>query len=451
MKKSLKLLLATLLVVSLVASLFAQGSGEVKKTEGSGKVKITYWHFPQAYKVAGFEDVSKEYGDWEKYLASEFMKANPDIEVVTELLPWEGGTDKINVSIAGGNPPELVFDYIGRTGGWYHQGAAKPWDSLISKGLSDDLIPSFVELYTIDNKLHAVPGMTWAMTLNINVGLLRKLGYTKPILNGPGKSYTPQEFEAFLKDVKPYCGSNIYPFGIASGSVAGDYQWWGFFWGFGAKLFNPDGTTVSESPEMVEAYKWLLSLSDKGLMLPGVASNTQSDTMQIWSGGKLVSHIGNKAYADFISKGISDGTLKMDYDVQAYPFPAKQNLTPKNAMGATGFVLLTDDPVKQKASAKFVEFVMQPKYWAWQVKGSGQFPAIKSAENLNIYKDDAFQNAVSSMVSKYPSGDFGLSNPNYGAIRTALASSTQSVFAGIATPEKAVAQFLKEVKKVNGK
>jgi multiple sugar transport system substrate-binding protein len=445
MNRFFKLMLTLIILVSMSLPVFAQGGSEAAVGEG-GKTSITYWHFPFVHSVEGYEEVSEDYGDWEEYLAQEFMKENPDIEVTTELLPWEGGVDKINVSIAGGNPPDLVFDYLGRSGGWYHQGAAVPWNGVASDALLSDIRPSFKDLYTINGDLHAIPGFSWNMNLVVNAGLLKKIGYNKPILNGQGNTFSHREFEQFLTEVKALAGPGVYPLALGAGSEQGDYLWWGFFWGFGAQLFNEDGTVVSESPEMVEGYKWLLKLRDKGLMVPGIASTTTADTMQLWSSGKVVVHGGHKTYYNLIKKGVEDGALDMEVDVRPFPFPSKYGDTGYAAMGPTGFVLLTKDAQKQAATAKFVEFMMQPKYWASQVKGAGQFPATKSVAEMNLYGNDEFQTAVGEMLSKFPAGDFALSNPNYNKIRVALSSCGQAIFAGLKTPEEAVADFLDEVR-----
>jgi hypothetical protein len=52
------------------------------------------------------------------------------------------------------------------------------------------------------------------------------------------------------------------------------------------------------------------------------------------------------------------------------------------------------------------------------------------------------------MLSKFPAGDFALSNPNYNKIRVALSSCGQAIFAGLKTPEEAVADFLNEVREL---
>lgn len=451
MKKITKIAMIFAVLFLIACPLFANGESETAKETNNGKTEITFWHFPFVHSVEGYESVSENFGDWEKFLAEEFMKENPDIIVNTELLPWEGGVDKINVAISGGNPPDLVFDYLGRSGGWYLQGASKSWDGIISEETEKDILPSFKKLYTINGKLHAIPGFAWSHALVINKGLLDKYGYEGPILNGPGKDFTIQEYEEFLTDIKNVLPEGYYPTGIGCGSEQGDVIWWGYFWPFGVKFFNEDGTTVSSSPELIAAYEWLLSLRDKGLIAPGIASNATADVMKLWMSGKIAVAGGSKSYADYITKGIKDGTLDQEDVTVAVPFPVVGNGKPHSTLGPTGFVLFTDDPKKQEAVAKFVEFQLQPEYWAAETKGAGQFPATKSVSDMNIYENDEFQCCVADMLNTNPAGDFYLSDPNYGKIRIALAASSQAVFSGMKTPEKAVADLLKEIKKINGK
>jgi len=73
------------------------------------------------------------------------------------------------------------------------------------------LRPSFKDLYTINGDLHAIPGFSWNMNLSINYGLLEKMGYNKPVLNGEGQPFDHAEFEQFLTDVKALAEPGVYP------------------------------------------------------------------------------------------------------------------------------------------------------------------------------------------------------------------------------------------------
>ena len=441
--KTLGVVMILLVTASLV---FAGGQGEKKAAAAPEKVTISFWHFPIFINVPGFEANSKEYGDWEKFLASEFMKTHPNIEVKTQLQPWEGGVDKINVAIAGGNPPELVADYLGRTGGWFVQGAAVPLDNLLADSLKNDILPAYKSLYYINGKLHAMPIMAWSISLVINGNLTDKYGLTSAIPK-MGGDWTTDQFKAVLKKMKAAASSDgVYPLGMACGSEQGDYIWWRFIWGFGGGLFDDKGNVIADSPATIETYKYLLKLNKEGLMVPGVASMTGSDTMKLWSSEKEFMQGGNAYYRTLLQKAYKDGLVSKPPKVIAVNFPAKAGIKQKSAIGPTGYVIMTKDSAKQKAAASFIEFAMQSKYNAPAVKTAGQFPATKSVADMNIYKDDELMTAMANMLAKYPAGDFGLSNPNYGKIRVELAAAEQAMFSGVKTPEQAMKEFADKVR-----
>ena len=438
-----------LLTVLVAASVFAGGQGEQKSASSSQKkTTISYWFFPQIINVPGYAGESKNYGDWEKFVAAQFMKEHPNIQVNTQLLPWEGGPDKINVAIAGGNPPELVFDYLGRTGAWFDQGAAQPLDNIVPASLKNDILPSFKSLYTLNGHLSGIPLMAWSIVMMVNQHLTDKYNVTQ-YLPKPGQPWTHEQFVAALKAMKNSGASKdgIFPYLIGAGSEQGDYLWWEMLWGFGAHLYNSDGTIVSSSPEMVAGYKWLLSLEKQGLMAPGTATMTSSDTLKVWTSQKDFLHGGNGFYRTVLEKGVKDGTIQGPVKVFAVPYPTEKGITPKSALGPTGFVIMTKDPAKQKAAAQFIDFYAT-KYGAPAVESAGQFPALKSIADQHIYKGDALMETMQKMLQEYPAGNFALSDPNYGKLRVALAAAEQAIFSGLKTPEQAVNEFLAKAKQI---
>lgn len=437
------------LILIFVGTAFAGGQsedGEPTEAEDSGKETVTFWHFPQIRNVPGYEDVSEEYGDWWEHVAGQYMEENPDVEIETELLPWEGGVDKINVAISGDNPPDLVFDYLGRSGNWYQQGAAVAVDDLVSQDLKDDILDSFKDIYTIDGDLHAVPGFSWNMNINVNVGLLRDIGIEGEILNGPGEPYTFEQFTDLLREIDEKAPDSIHPFGIGAGSEQADYIWWGFFWGFDGFLYDEDGTVTDDPSGIVDGYEYLKSLGDEGLLAPGVASMTASDVINLWSEGRVAVMWGQKFHAQEVKESIDEGVVDFEYEIMPAPFPSEDGESGYTAIGPTGFIVMSEDERKQEILGDFIDFAMQPEYWTPTVKGSGQFPALESVAEEDIYEGDEYQEVVQMMLSEYPAVDFGLSSPNYNEIRGALSQAGQAIFSDRQSPEEAVETFLETVR-----
>ncbi len=443
-KSSLLLLFCILFLASGVSAQTQKGT-----SAAGGKTKITFWFFPQFINIAGYESNSKAFGDWEKFLVSEFNKANPDIEVVPELQPWEGGVDKVNVAIAGGNPPDIVLDYLGRTGGWYYQGAGIPLDNLVSQKAIDDIIPSFKDLYMINGKLHAYPIFAWVQMQLFNKFLFDKYGIGNA-LPPLGTAQSMDDFRNRLVAAKKAFPKGVYPYGLGCASEQGDYVWWEFIWGFGGQLFDKNGKVVVNSPQTVEALKFLLSLDKDGLLAPGTASMTSSDVLKLMYSNKIGGWAGNRGHYTTMAAAVKDGTIEGPAAVSLYPFPTKPGISPSVAIGPTGFIVMTKDQAKQKAAAEFIEFYIQGKYLAASAKMLGQLPATKSIAALNIYKGDALGETMQDILAKYPSGNFGLSNPNYNKIRTELGSQLQAMFSGMKTPEKTAADLEAGLKKILG-
>jgi len=411
------------------------------------KVKLSYWFFPVYITVPGYEANSQAFGDWENYMIAEFKKVHPEIEVVPELQSWVGGVDKINVAIAGGNPPDVVFDYLGRTGGWYSQGAGVPLDTLLSKSMIDDILPAYKGLYTINGKLHAYPAMAWIQMNMFNKFLYDKYG-VGAYLPANGTTQTFDDFKARLVAAKKAFPKGVAPYSLACGSEQGDYVWWEFIWGFGGKLFDKNGKVAVNSPETVEALKFLLSLDKEGLITPGVASLKSGDILNQLYTNKTGGWAGNRGNYSALVAAVNQGTIEGPAAISLFPFPTKPGISPTVALGPTGFIVMSKDPAKQKAAAAFIEFCMQPKYIAAAIKAAGQLPATKSTASLNIYKGDPLGETMQEIAGKYPAGDFGVSSPSYNKIRTELAAQLQAMFSGLKTPEKTAADLEAALKKI---
>ena len=447
MRHVIRLMLTVGLIAVVAAAGFAGGQGEAGGS-GSGASEsnnaITMWHFPQITNVPGHSAESSEFGDWWQYVAQRYMQENPGTNVTIEMVPWEGGVDKINVAIAGGSPPDIVFDYLGRTGGWAIQGASVPLEGIVSEELQSDIVPAFKDLYMINGSLHALPGFSWNQNLNINVGLLRSLGYQGEILNGPGQPYTYEEFEQFLKDIKAVMPTGVYPLGLGAGSEQGDYLWWSFFWGFGGFLYDQNGQVTDDSTGIVAGYEYLKSLADQDLLAPGVAGMTASDVINLWTAGRVAILGGSQYHARLIENAIDDGVLGFEYDVMPVPMPTLDGDSGYAVIGPTGFSVMAQDPEKQQAAVDFIEYAMKPEIWGPTVVGSGQFPATQSAAAMDLYAGNEYQAVVQSMLDRFPAGNFALSSPNYNKIRIALSTAGQGIFSGQQSIEDAVAVFLEE-------
>ena len=69
---------------------------------GGERSTITLWMYP----VVSDENASRDY--WAG-VEKDFEAANADVNLVVELLPWDGRDEKIATAIASGTGPDLVL------------------------------------------------------------------------------------------------------------------------------------------------------------------------------------------------------------------------------------------------------------------------------------------------------------------------------------------------------
>lgn len=425
------------------AAVFAHGQREgTSATAPSHKTKISFWFYPIEINVPGYANKSQSYGDFEKYMAAQFEQTHPNIKVETQLLPWNSGPQKINVSIAGGDPPNIVLDYLGRTAAWFDQGAAVPLGNILPKSLQNQILPSFRSLYMIHGKLSALPLMAWSMEMMVNKALTDKY-HVSQYLPKPGQGWTHAQFVKALEAMKasPASKAGIYPYAKGAGNEQGDYLWWESMWSFGAHLYNANGGIVSSSPQMVAGYKWLLSLQKRGLMTPGTASRTELGVLKLWNAEKVFMIGGDAGEEAQLAAAVKQGSVPGPVDVIAVPFPTSHGVKPKTALGPTGFVIMTRNPAKQKAAATFIDYYVT-KYGVPAVKAAGQFPALSSIANQNIYQGDPLMASMSKLIRSQSAGNFALTDPHYGKLRVALSAAEQAIFSGEESPQQAVTAFL---------
>jgi multiple sugar transport system substrate-binding protein len=448
MKVFKRIFLITAVLLILSSMVFAAGRTETAAKED---VTISFWHFPQVRNVPGFENQSKEFGDFWAYLAKEFSAMDNGIKVETELIPWTGGFERFNVAIAGGNPPTIGFDYFGRTPSYYRSGIATPASKVVPH-LVADTDASIIDLYSLgDGEVHALPGFTWSNgSMMINVGLLKKHGWTGPILNGPGQPYTFDQWVDFLWKVKQTVPSNVWPTVWSCGDEQGDYTWMGIFWGYGYSPFDANGKVTTNQEAMVKGYKLIQYLRDNGLTNRGIASMRGNEANDLFTSGlSVMNRMGTKSIENILRDRIKEGILDFELDLMVVPYPTEKGTIGFSAVGPTGFVFLTQDQKKLDAAAKWVDFVMQEKYWPALVAGTGQFMLQNRYANINIYAGDPLMEAIGEMRSKFGAGDFALAHPEYQRIRIAMSEAGQKIFTGMATVERAVADFHAEARRLN--
>lgn len=447
-----KLLLLGIVAVLLVLSACSSGkNGQTQESKATDnkeeKVTISYWVDPRFQRIKGMEKQTENFGDFEKIQAQEFMKLHPNVKIEVQSLTWDDLPKKIPAAIAASSPPDILRDYLGRTAQYAYQGVLENLETLLPKEELDDYIPSYLQLYTINGHLHALPAYAWAAGVVVNKALWKDKGKENLLPTKDNPYWTMDQFDTALRAVADK--GKVFPFAVQVAESQGDTGLYNFFWGFGAKLFkNGDYSKVAlNSPEGVKALEYLVKLNDEGLLQPSAvtAKATDIDTL-LWQGqlGGLGDTLGAWSKLD---NAKTEGKTKGAIDLAMVSQPSADGVKNGLPVGPTGLAVFKQkDENKKKWIAEFLKFINKTEYQKTYAINAGQFPVKKSA-GVPL-QDDPNYGVLQKIIQDRGVEDSGLTAPKYAEIRVLLQPEIQAALLKAKSPAQALADYEKAANKI---
>lgn len=208
-------------------------------------------------------------------LIGNFTKANPDMTVKWEDVPWDAMQSKILTSISAKTAPDVV----NLNPNFASQLAGKnAWLDLSSKvppEIQKQYLPKIWQANTLNNLSFGIP---WYLTTRVtiyNQDLLKKAGITTP-------PATYEELAKVAEAVKDKTGK--YAFFITfspgdSGEVLESLVQ------MGVKLVDEQGKAAFDTPEGLAAFKYWVDLYQQGLLPPEVLTQGHRHGVELYQSG----------------------------------------------------------------------------------------------------------------------------------------------------------------------
>jgi multiple sugar transport system substrate-binding protein len=408
--------------------------------DGSGRVRLVYWVSPDIKDVTGREAQTREFGDYEKLQAAEFMAAHPDVEIQVQALPSEDLTKKVTTAIAAGNPPDVLRDFLGRTAGYAHQGLVEEFDSALPEDELEDFEPFYRDLYTINGRLHGLPLYAWTVHVVANRALWEAEGKAHLLPDEGDGSWDYEQFLAALRAVaKP---DRVWPWWAQFASEQGDYCTYGFFWGKGAFLYAPgDYSRVAiNTPGGVEALSLIVRMEQEGLIPPGAVTMAGSELENMAARGEVAAWGGSLHSFQRFEVARREGRLKVPFRLQILQYPSEQGRKTPLPVGPTGLVVFKQrDARKRQAALEFARWLSGPKFQREMCANLRQFPTRKSTGSP--LEDDPNYRLVRKWMAENGMVDLGLTSPSYYRVRVAAVPHLQAAILRQRAPADALREF----------
>lgn len=448
-------LLAILLMATACSGQQGKGTGSEGNAGGDGDSKekpvtITYWIDPRFQLIEGMEDETKNYGDYEKIQAQKFMDLHPHVTIDIQTLTWDDLPKKVPVAIAGGTPPDILRDYLGRTAQYAYEGVLENLEDLLPKEELDDYIQDYLDLYTIDGDLHALPAYAWAAGLVVNKELWSKKGKENLLPTPENPYWTIEQFDEAIQAIAEK--NKVFPYAVQIAVPQGDQGILNLLWGFGAKLFK-DGDyskTALNSPEAIKALEYLVKLNDEGKLQPSAVTTQAGEIDTLMWQGQLGSVSDTLAVWARLNAAKEEGKTNGEHDLVMVHQPNDEGVSNGVPVGPTGFaVFKQDDEYKLKWVIEFLLYLNNTEHQQVYAKSAGQFPVKKSAGVP--MKDDANYRVLQKIIEERGLEDMGVTHPKYAEFRVLLQPEIQAVLLKQKTPAQALEDYERAVNKILAK
>lgn len=274
------------LTAGMILSFFAligcsRGNSESSADGGASGEPVRIWLPPFGSDPQGTMDFEL----WDTILAD--YLGGRGIEYALEIVPWGGYAEKYLTAISSRTGPDVGYMYMEMIADFIEIGALAPMDEFIT----DDMRERYLYL---DNGV--MMGAQYAFPFV--VGSPRIMFYNRDILEANGITEPPSTWEGFVEvakkiDIDPDGDGarDIYPFIQAwnDPEIGGlNATYWPFLWQAGGEIVNTDGTLALNSPEALEAARFVYDLRfTHDILDESVSSLNSNDAVNLMLEGNV--------------------------------------------------------------------------------------------------------------------------------------------------------------------
>lgn len=308
-------------------------------------------------------------------IMDDFEKANPDIKVTLVSNPYATTKDQIVVGATSGT----LSDVVGLDGDWVNalskQGAIADLAPLMAASNYDS--SQIADIIKVDGKSVMFPVASFIYVTYMNLDLAKAAGVN-------AIPATRTEFADAAKKMTDAAKSQYgwsLPLSIQSPwGVKNDVLSWA--WASG-KTMMKDGKPDLTNADIVDAFGFVKSLNDAGVISPGSASKQEQDKVEEFVNGRVGMMIDSLAHVNLIR----ERNPKLKFDLAALPtvegFSGNRGL-PYAAWG----IGIAENSKNKEAAWKLVAYLMSPEVNSKLVSLANAFPGNVKAKPDFVDSDE---------------------------------------------------------------
>ncbi|MFF0247604.1 ABC transporter substrate-binding protein [Streptosporangium sandarakinum] len=429
---------AALAGAALLTAVSACGSSDSSGSSSGGsgeKVTLTYRLWDEQQKVG-----------YEKVMAA-FEKANPNIDVTVEMLPWDQYWTKLTADAVAGTAPDVF---------WMQ---TSYFPEFVTKGVLTDLSPlkldtskyhkTVVDAYTYQGKLYGVPKDWGIVGLLYNKDAFKKAGVEMPekLTWAPDGSGTLLETARKLTvdeagkhpDEPGFDAGKVKQYGFGSWNHY-QTQWMNWVESNGGKLVDKNfGHYTFNDDASVQALQFGVDLVNKYHVAPPAAqTNLPTGKMtEMFERGEVAMFPANNALLPFVAPEIN-----FELGIAMMPEGPKGRSVNLNGLSEAVYAK-TEHPAEAN---KLAAFLGSPEAQKIMADGGYVFPAlVEFGQNYVDYWKNSKKLDVSPFLEESKGTTYGMpvvtGFPGY---ESKLVQIFNEMYLGRITPKQAADQAVQE-------
>jgi fructooligosaccharide transport system substrate-binding protein len=312
-------------------------------------------------------------------LIDRFQKANPNIGIRFEQVPFAELGRKITTEAAGGNPPDVIWADGPEIKHLAYNNVIMPLEPwLYTKEELSDFVPSSIDEGSFNGTVHAIGRRQSCLAVWYNVDIMEKAGIKPPSTLDQGWTFT-QWRDAWKEVTRP----NGELWGVVGRAIVGGstYEGMSFIRSAGEKgsptyqSMSPDGKTVKgylDTPEALAAFQFWQELFTKDQVTP------QAFVPEAFETGKAASVL----YPEALKPVLDSKYPNIKYAVSPLPYFK----TGFSHTGSFMYVITNKTKYKDEAGA-FVKFISNEENSRHWFEKDLQLPVRKSVlSSAKVYE-----------------------------------------------------------------
>jgi len=414
--------------------------------------KITFWAFGSEEAAKG--DTGELWKDFYKKVFDQYMATHPDVDISFAIRGYESGgtTLFMDTAVAAGTTPDIYLDSNMRIAKYYNQGLTADLSSVLSAADRSKYGNILKDFTTPDGKLWGIPVSGGYWDYIINKTLFEKKGLTALLPKAPDYTWTTEQYLKAARAINDPA-NGIYATAFFAKSPSMDSAFNAFFGGFpGVEFYDQKTKTFTiNSPKAIEALKFLHSLLEENLIVPGGAGFIDDDIDPYWINQKIAMIGGANWYAKIANKAIKEqGLAPFEYILARYPNKPGAAPTPVATSDPDGFIVFKQkDPKKLASIIELIKYLQSPDIASSIAGGWSKVPLRSDAKNPFGDKDPD-QNAWVNAARKFGTKNYYYNTgvPNFNEVRQAWAEARQAFLQKDVNIQKIMDAFVKRANQI---